>query len=134
MPFGGRFTGGLRAMPAVFTTPRASEHAGDGIVGVAGASVVRQCLNAGILDAVRVSHVPYLIGEGISYFAGLEGTPVTLGQPKVVEARASPTSTTRSSASYPSIEPSARRQTSAANVGVGDAVWTVLDALTRWLR
>jgi dihydrofolate reductase len=34
---------------------QASEH---GVVGVAGASVVRQCLNAGILDAVRVSLVP----------------------------------------------------------------------------
>jgi hypothetical protein len=43
---------------------QASEHAGDGIVGVDGASVVRQCLDAGILDAVRVSLVPYLIGEG----------------------------------------------------------------------
>jgi dihydrofolate reductase len=42
---------------------QASEQAGDGVVGVAGASVVRQCLNAGILDAVRVSLVPYLIGE-----------------------------------------------------------------------
>jgi dihydrofolate reductase len=66
---------------------QASEHAGDGMVGVAGASVVRQCLNAGLLDAVRVSLVPYLIGEGIPYFAGLEGTPVKLGQPKVVEAK-----------------------------------------------
>jgi dihydrofolate reductase len=64
---------------------RASEHAGDGVVGVAGASVVRQCLNAGILDAVRVSLVPYLIGDGVPYFAGLEGTPVKLGQPKVVD-------------------------------------------------
>jgi dihydrofolate reductase len=43
---------------------QASEQASDGVVGVAGASVVRQCLNAGILDAVRVSLVPYLIGEG----------------------------------------------------------------------
>ena len=42
---------------------RASKRAA-GVVGVAGASVVRQCLNAGILDAVRVSLVPYLIGEG----------------------------------------------------------------------
>jgi dihydrofolate reductase len=66
---------------------QASEHAGDGIVGVAGASVVRQCLNAGILDAVRVSLVPYLLGEGIAYFAGLEGTPVKLGQPSVVEGK-----------------------------------------------
>jgi dihydrofolate reductase len=64
---------------------QASEHAGDGVVGVAGASVVRQCLNAGILDAVRVSLVPYLIGGGVPYFAGLEGTPVKLGQPKVVD-------------------------------------------------
>jgi dihydrofolate reductase len=66
---------------------QASEHAGDGMVGVAGASVVRQCLNAGLLHAVRVSLVPYLIGEGIPYFAGLEGTPVKLGQPKVVEGK-----------------------------------------------
>jgi dihydrofolate reductase len=64
---------------------QASEQAGGGIVGVAGASVVRQCLNAGILDAVRVSLVPYLLGEGIPYFAGLETTPVKLAQPKVVE-------------------------------------------------
>jgi dihydrofolate reductase len=64
---------------------QASEHAGDGVVGVAGASVVRQSLNAGILDAVRVSLVPYLIGNGVPYFAGLEGTPVKLGQPKVVD-------------------------------------------------
>jgi dihydrofolate reductase len=64
---------------------RASEHAGDGVVGVAGASLVRQCLNAGILDAVRVSLVPYLIGDGVPYFAGLEGTPVKLGQPRVVD-------------------------------------------------
>jgi dihydrofolate reductase len=66
---------------------QASEHAGDGVVGVAGASVVRQCLNAGILDVVRVSLVPYLIGEGVPYFAGLEGTPVKLGQPKVVDGK-----------------------------------------------
>jgi dihydrofolate reductase len=66
---------------------QASEHAGDGVVGVAGASLVRQCLNAGILDAVRVSLVPYLIGEGIPYFRGLERTPVKLGQPKVVAGK-----------------------------------------------
>jgi dihydrofolate reductase len=42
----------------------AVKQAGDGVVGLAGASVVRQCLNAGILDAVQVSLVPYLVGEG----------------------------------------------------------------------
>jgi dihydrofolate reductase len=67
---------------------QASEHAGDdGIVGVAGASVARQCLDAGILDAVRVSLVPYLIGEGIPYFGRLGSAPVKLGQPSVVEGK-----------------------------------------------
>lgn len=66
---------------------QASEHAGDGIVGVAGASIVRQALNAGLLDAVRVSLVPYLLGAGVPYFSGLEGAPVKLGQPQVVEGK-----------------------------------------------
>jgi dihydrofolate reductase len=63
----------------------ASEHAGDGIVGVAGASVVRQALNAGVLDVVAVRLAPYLLGEGIPYFSGLEGAPVKLAQQRVVE-------------------------------------------------
>jgi dihydrofolate reductase len=66
---------------------QASEHAGDGIVGLAGASVVRQALNAGVLDAVRVSLAAYVIGEGIPYFSGLEGAPVKLAQRSVVQGR-----------------------------------------------
>jgi hypothetical protein len=31
--------------------------------------------------------VPYLLGEGIPFLAGLEETPVKLGQPKVVEGK-----------------------------------------------
>jgi hypothetical protein len=38
-------------------------------------------------DAVRVSLVPYLIGEGIPYFAELAATPIKLAQPKVVEGK-----------------------------------------------
>jgi dihydrofolate reductase len=52
---------------------QAIEHAGDGIVGAGGASVAQQCLNAGILDAVRVSLVPYLIGEGFHTSPGWRG-------------------------------------------------------------
>jgi dihydrofolate reductase len=66
---------------------QASEHAGDGVVGVAGPDVAMQCLNAGVLDAVRVSLVPYLIGAGVPYFAGLETGPVKLAQPRVVEGK-----------------------------------------------
>jgi dihydrofolate reductase len=66
---------------------QASDHAGDAVVGVAGASVVQQCLNARVLDAVRVSLVPYLIGEGIPYFGRLAVAPIGLAQPKVVEGK-----------------------------------------------
>jgi dihydrofolate reductase len=72
---------------AVEAVKQASEHAGDGVVGVAGPDVAMQCLNAGVLDAVRVSLVPYLIGNGVPYFAKLEKGPVKLAQPKVVEGR-----------------------------------------------
>jgi dihydrofolate reductase len=66
---------------------QASEQAGDGVIGVAGPDIAMQCLNAGILDAVRVSLVPYLLGGGVAYFAGLEKGPVKLGQPRIVEAK-----------------------------------------------
>jgi dihydrofolate reductase len=69
------------------TVELAREEAGDGVVGVAGAGTAQQCLNAGLLDAVRISLAPVLIGEGIPYFANLEGAPVRLGQPKVVPAK-----------------------------------------------
>ena len=55
---------GWHDAPFTFVTERVeaavkqgSEHAGDGTVGVAGGSVVRECLNGGILDAVRISLV-----------------------------------------------------------------------------
>jgi dihydrofolate reductase len=35
--------------------PGPNDEAGDGIVGVGGASTAQQCLNAGLVDAVRVS-------------------------------------------------------------------------------
>jgi RibD C-terminal domain len=64
---------------------QASAAAGDGLVGVNGPDIAQQCLNAGLLDAVRLSVVPALLGEGIPYFAGLENTPIRLKTPRVVE-------------------------------------------------
>ena len=64
---------------------QAREAAGDGIVGIAGASIVRQGLNAGVLDAVRLSVAPVLLGEGIRFFDGLEDVPIALLPPRVVE-------------------------------------------------
>lgn len=66
---------------------QAREAAGDGLVAMAGASVVRQALNAGVLDAVRMSVAPVLLGDGIRYFDGLEKAPITLKPPRVVEGK-----------------------------------------------
>jgi dihydrofolate reductase len=59
--------------------------AGDKIVGVGGADIVQQCLNAGLLDEIRVNLAPVLIGKGIRYFDHLANTPVKLEGPRVIE-------------------------------------------------
>jgi dihydrofolate reductase len=64
---------------------QAKAAAGDKMVGVGGADVAQQCLNAGYLDRIRVNLVPVLLGEGIPFFANLTGTPVKLEDPRVVE-------------------------------------------------
>jgi dihydrofolate reductase len=62
----------------------AREAAGDGDVGVAGANIAQQCLNAGYLDEVRVDLVPVLLGAGIRYFDNLDAS-VELDDPQVVQ-------------------------------------------------
>jgi dihydrofolate reductase len=64
---------------------QAKTTAGDGLVGVGGADIAQQCLNAGLLDEVRVNLVPVLLGEGIRFFDNLAGAPIELGGPKVLE-------------------------------------------------
>jgi dihydrofolate reductase len=64
---------------------QAKATAGAGWVGVAGPNVAQQCLNAGLLDEVRVNLVPVLLGEGIRYFDNLSNAPVTLEGPAVIE-------------------------------------------------
>ncbi|MQA78721.1 MAG: hypothetical protein GEV10_09625 [Streptosporangiales bacterium] len=53
-------------------------------VGVAGADLAQQCLNAGLLDEVRIDLVPVLLGKGIRYFDNLDAG-VMLEDPTVVE-------------------------------------------------
>lgn len=64
---------------------RAKEVAGERNVGVAGGDVVRQLLAAGLLDEIRVSLAPVLLGSGIPFFPRLENAPITLEGPTVVE-------------------------------------------------
>lgn len=63
----------------------ASEIAGDRWVAVNGGSMAQQCLNAGLLDELRIDLIPVLLGGGVSFFGDLENAPVLLDGPRVVE-------------------------------------------------
>jgi dihydrofolate reductase len=65
---------------------QAKAAAGYKIVGVASPNVIQQALNAGLIDAIRVSVVPVLLGEGVRFFGNVEGAPVQLKDPRVVDA------------------------------------------------
>jgi dihydrofolate reductase len=64
---------------------KAKELAGDKAVGVASPDITRQCLDAGLLDEIRVSLVPVLLGSGVPWFAGLGSAPVQLEGPTITE-------------------------------------------------
>ncbi|HYH11561.1 MAG TPA: dihydrofolate reductase family protein, partial [Thermomicrobiales bacterium] len=56
---------------------RAREAAGDLDVRISGgASVVRQYLNAGLIDQIQLQIVPILLGDGIRLFDGLDATSI----------------------------------------------------------
>ena len=73
-------TDGLRSAVA-----RAKEAAGDGVVSLAGAQPVQQCLRAGLLDEFWISVVPVLLGGGVRLFDHLGG-PVRLERTDVMDA------------------------------------------------
>jgi dihydrofolate reductase len=64
---------------------QAKAAAGDKMVGVGGATAAQECLNAGLLDGIRINLVPVLLGDGVPFFANLAGAPVRLENPRVVE-------------------------------------------------
>jgi dihydrofolate reductase len=59
--------------------------AGDKVVAVATPTITQQCLNAGLLDVIRVDLVPVLLGKGIRWFDNLSHAPVMLDDPEVTE-------------------------------------------------
>jgi dihydrofolate reductase len=64
---------------------QARELAGDLDVAIAGGTVARQALDAGLLDVIDISLVPVVLGAGIAWLAGARG-PVRLSDPVVHEA------------------------------------------------
>jgi dihydrofolate reductase len=64
---------------------QAKAQAGEGIVGVGGASITQQCLELGLLDEIRVNLTPVLLGTGIRW---LDVTKtIEFEDPKVIEGR-----------------------------------------------
>lgn len=66
---------------------QAKAAAGDKNVAVASPTIVRECLDAGLLDAMQVDLVPVLLGQGIPFFGELAKSPVQLDGPTVVEGQ-----------------------------------------------
>jgi dihydrofolate reductase len=59
--------------------------AGDKDVGVIGASLVQQCIRAGLLDEIHVDLVPVLLGGGVRLFDHLGTGPIELESTRVIE-------------------------------------------------
>ena len=60
--------------------------AGDKDVAVGAASIVQQCIRAGLLDEIHVDLVPILLGGGVRLFDHLGRGPIELERTRVVEA------------------------------------------------
>ena len=59
--------------------------AGDKGVAVGAASIVEQCIKAGLLDEVTVNLVPVLLGDGVRLFDHLGPAPIELESTGVIE-------------------------------------------------
>jgi dihydrofolate reductase len=62
--------------------------AGEKDVAVGAASVVQQCIRAGLLDEIHVDLVPVLLGDGVRLFEHLGAGPIELESTRVVEGAA----------------------------------------------
>jgi dihydrofolate reductase len=65
---------------------KAKAAAGDRDVAVGAASIVQQCIRAGLLDEIHVDLVPVLLGDGVRLFEHLGAGPIELERTSVVEA------------------------------------------------
>ncbi|RPJ18789.1 MAG: hypothetical protein EHM33_31390, partial [Chloroflexi bacterium] len=65
---------------------QAKQAAGDKDVAICTASILRQCLNAGLLDEIHIDVAPLLLGKGVRLFDHLEFKPTELERIRVIEA------------------------------------------------
>lgn len=70
----------------VSAVKQAQAVAGDGDVAiVGGASVFQQALNAGLVDALQLSLIPVVLGEGIRLFDNVSALPVKFEVSRVID-------------------------------------------------
>ncbi len=65
---------------------QAKQAAGDKDVVVCTASILQQCLNAGLMDEIHIDVVPLLLGNGVRLFDHLNIEPIELESIRVIEA------------------------------------------------
>jgi dihydrofolate reductase len=66
---------------------RARDLAGEKDVALATPDVVRQALQAGLLDEITLDLVPVLVGAGLHYFEALGTVTVALEDPEIIPGR-----------------------------------------------
>ena len=66
---------------------QAQRVAGDKQVIVGGTTIVRQCLQAGLLDEIHIDLASMLLGDGIRLFEHLDTEPIALERVRVVEGK-----------------------------------------------
>jgi len=65
---------------------KAKKTAGDKHVVICTASILQQCLNAGLMDEIHVDVAPLLLGNGVRLFDHLNIAPIELESIRVVDA------------------------------------------------
>jgi dihydrofolate reductase len=65
---------------------QAREAAAGKDIGIATPGVVRQCLDAGLLDELQVNLIPVVLGDGVPFFEGI-AREVSLEGPEVIEGK-----------------------------------------------
>jgi dihydrofolate reductase len=65
---------------------QAQQVAGDKNVSVSSASIMQQCIKAGLLDEIHINLAPVLLGGGVRLFDNLGAGPIELEGTKVIEA------------------------------------------------
>jgi len=65
---------------------QAKQAAGDKDVVVCTASILQQCLQAGLMDEIHVDVVPYLLGNGVRLFDRLGSQPIGLEMIRAIQA------------------------------------------------